>query len=60
MDNLEKAKYIVRRLQEIFPESSAVIRLTAEEVIKKCNDDENTINFYVLAVRKERYCEKVC
>lgn len=53
MDNLEKAKYIVRRLQEIFPESSAVSRLTAADVIEKCGSEEQ-LNFYVLAVKKER------
>jgi len=53
MDNLIKAKYIVRRLQEIFPESSAVLRLTAADVIEKCGSEEQ-LNFYVLAVKKER------
>ena len=59
MDNLTKAKYIVRRLQEIFPESSAVLRLTAADVIEKCGSEEQ-LNFCVLAVIKECYCEKVC
>lgn len=55
MTTYEKACYIVGRLQAIFPESSAVNNLTAEDVIKKCNGDESEINFYVLAVRKESY-----
>lgn len=59
MDNLTKAKYIVRRLQEIFPEDSEVIHLTVEDVIEKCESEEQ-LNFYVLAAIKECYCEKVC
>ena len=56
MDNLIKAKYIVRRLQEIFPESSAVSRLTAADVIEKCGSEEQ-LNFYCDAVKKERCYE---
>lgn len=53
MDNLEKAKYIVRRLQEMFPESSEVLETTIEDVIRRCESEEQ-LNFYVLAVKKER------
>lgn len=60
MDKLTKSRYIVRRLQEIFPENSAVLRLTADDVLEKCNDDEKTVDFYVLAVSKDRNHEKVC
>ena len=60
MSIYEKACYIQGRLQTIFPESKEAANLTAEEIIKKCDCDESIINFYVLAVIKECYCEKVC
>ena len=54
MTKYEKACYIIGRLMAIFPTDVAVRRLMPEDVIRKCNDDESTINFYVLAVRKEK------
>lgn len=54
MTKYEKACYIIGRLMKIFPTDIAVRRLMPEDVIRKCGGDEKTINFYVLAVRKER------
>ena len=54
MDNLTKAKYIVRRLQEIFPESSAVLRLTAADVIEKCESEEMKSVFAENYVKRKR------
>lgn len=59
MDNLTKAAYIVRRLQELFPEDSEVLGTTIVDVIERCESEEQ-LDFYVLAVIKECYCEKVC
>lgn len=58
MSIYEKVLYIQGRLQALFPESEETANLTAEEIVKKCDCDESIINFYVLAVRKEKYYEQ--
>ena len=53
MSNYEKACYIAGRLQQIYPDSMAVIRLSAEDILEKRENSTAMLNFYCRAVKKD-------